>query len=123
VHCVASLKLFRRRTLRFEREARFIDGWMVRVKQAAAIDVPLAVQVARLRGLVKGDGGTCERGLTKYTAIEPLIVARMAHANASLQLARLIAAAERDEGGAALGSVVEEMSGPSKLERDLVQAV
>ena len=39
------------------------------------------------------------------------IVARMAHANASLQLAHLIAEAERDEGIAALGSTVEEMSG------------
>jgi hypothetical protein len=47
----------------------------------------------------------------------------MAHANASLQLAHLIAEAERDEGIAALGSTVEEMSGPSKLERDLVPAV
>jgi hypothetical protein len=47
----------------------------------------------------------------------------MAHANASLQLARLIAEAERDEGIAALGSAVEEISGSSKLERDLVPAV
>jgi hypothetical protein len=104
-------------------DSLFIDGWMERVRQAAAIDVPLAAQLARLRGLVKGYGETYERGLTKYKAIETFILARMGQANASLQLARLIAAAERDEGAAALGSAIEEMSGPSKLEHVLVQAV
>lgn len=120
---VASLKGIRRRTLRFQRETAFIDKWLDKVRQAAAIDLPLAVELARLRGLVKGYGETHERGLTKYNAIETFISARIGQANASLQLARLIAAAEKDERGAALGSAVEEMSARLKPEGLLAPVV
>ena len=102
LYCVASLKPFRRGALRHDREMRFLTEWLGLVREAAAVDVPLAIGFARLRNLVKGYGDTCERGLAKYQAIRAFMSGELHDPSASTMLDSLIAAAEKDEVGAAL---------------------
>jgi indolepyruvate ferredoxin oxidoreductase beta subunit len=102
LYCVASLQPYRRGALRHDREMRFLAEWLGLVRDAAAVDVPLAIGFARLRNLVKGYGDTCERGLAKYQAIRAFMSGQLHNPSASTILNSLIAAAVKDEDGAAL---------------------
>jgi len=99
---VASLKRFRRGSLRHQREMRFLDEWLDDVRRAAAIDPALATAFARLRNLIKGYGDTSERGHERYRMIRDFMSDRLDHRSAAAQLSGLIAAAGKDEDGAAL---------------------
>ena len=48
---VASLKPYRRGSLRHDREMRFLTEWLEIVRRAVSIDVSLAIEFARLRKL------------------------------------------------------------------------
>lgn len=109
LYCVASLKPFRRGSLRHDREMRFLTDWLDSVRQAAAIDVALAIQFARLRNLVKGYGDTCERGHAKYQAIRAFMSGELRKPTAASVLASLITAAEKDEAGAALRAEMDRL--------------
>ncbi len=102
LYCVASLKPFRRGSLRHDREMRFLDEWLDIVRRTAAIDVGLATGFARLRNLVKGYGDTCARGHDKYRAISAFMSDKLHQPSAAAQLRILIAAAGKDEDGTAL---------------------
>ncbi len=109
LYCVASLRPFRRGSLRHDREMRFLTDWLDTVRQAAAIDVSLAIEFARLRNLVKGYGDTCERGHAKYQAIRAFMSGELRKPTAASVLASLIAAAEKDEAGAALRAEMDRL--------------
>jgi indolepyruvate ferredoxin oxidoreductase beta subunit len=109
LYCIASLKPFRRGTLRHDREMRFLSEWLDLVRAAAAIDVSLAIGFARLRNLVKGYGDTCERGHAKYQAIRAFMSGELRNPSASTILNSLIAAAEKDEAGVALGIEMDRL--------------
>lgn len=117
LYCVASLKPLRRRTLRHDREMRFVMEWLDLVREAAAVDVPLAIGFARLRNLVRGYGDTCERGLAKYQAIRAFMSGEPRHSSASTILDGLIAAAEKDEAGAALDTEMDRLRGTAGDDR------
>jgi indolepyruvate ferredoxin oxidoreductase beta subunit len=104
---LASLKRFRRSTLRFSRETRFLEQWLQTVRRAIDTDVTVAIELARLRNLVKGYGSTYERGLQKYTKISSFALTDAHHAGLSGRLGTLIAAAERDEFGEALDQAIK----------------
>ena len=104
---LASLKRFRRSTLRFSRETRFLEQWLQTVRRAIDTDVTVAIELARLRNLVKGYGSTYERGLQKYTKISSFALTDAHYAGLSGRLGTLIAAAERDEFGEALDQAIK----------------
>ena len=107
LYCVATLKPFRRGALRHDREMRFLTEWLDLVREAAAVDVLLAIGFARLRNLVKGYGDTCERGVAKYQTIRAFMSGELRNPSASTILDSLIAAAEKDEAGAALRAEID----------------
>lgn len=109
LYCVASLKPFRRGSLRHDREMRFLTEWLEEVRRAAGIDVSLAIGFARLRNLVKGYGDTCARGHAKYRAICTLMSEDIHNPSAGIRLEALIAAAERDEDGVALRAEISRL--------------
>jgi len=109
LYCVASLKAFRRGSLRHQREMRFLDEWLETLRRVAGIDVSLATEFARLRNLVKGYGDTCERGHAKYQAISTFMSVRLHHPLAATQLRGLIVAAQKDEDGAALRAEINRL--------------
>jgi indolepyruvate ferredoxin oxidoreductase beta subunit len=113
---VASLKPFRRGSLRYDREMRFLTEWLEIVRRAAGIDLSLATGLAHLRNLVKGYGDTYERGRFKYQTICSFVSEDLGSPSAATHLRALIAAAEKDENGAALGSEVDRLSIARHLE-------
>ena len=106
---VASLKRFRRGSLRHAREMRFLDEWLETVRRTAVIDASLALGFARLRNLIRGYGDTSERGHARYRTISAFMSGRLDHPAAAKQLSGLIAAAGRDEDGAALRAEIERL--------------
>ncbi|MBI5321228.1 indolepyruvate oxidoreductase subunit beta family protein [Bradyrhizobium sp.] len=109
LYCVASLKPLRRGSLRHAREMHFIGEWLESVRRAAGIDAPLAIAFARLRNLVKGYGDTNKHGHAKYQAICTFMSDRLHHPSAAMQLRGLIAAAGKDEDGAALEAEIDRL--------------
>ena len=63
LYLVASLKAWRRSSLRFAEEEARLTSWLERIVATAAKDYALAVEIAECRGLVKGYGDTHERGV------------------------------------------------------------
>jgi indolepyruvate ferredoxin oxidoreductase beta subunit len=116
LYCVASLKPFRCGSLRYDREMHFLSQWLEIVRRAAGIDVSLAIGLARLRNIVKGYGDTWERGRLKYQAICSFASENLHNPSAAMHLRALIAAAEKDENGAALGAEIDRLSGTRRSE-------
>src|SRR5258708_29249183 len=110
LYCLASMKTGRRRTLRFHREMGFIAEWIETVLCAARVDLPLAVVVAEQRNLVKGYGDTYQRGLEKYSKIRAFLLKDIENPGVLLWLRALMAAAQRDESGAALDLQLQKLS-------------
>jgi indolepyruvate ferredoxin oxidoreductase, beta subunit len=102
LYLLSKLRPLRRRSLRFAVEEGEIVRWLELVFTAALSDYALAVQVARMRSLVKGYGETHERGRAKFEKLVPLVVGLPDHDNAAEKLAGLIKAALADESGEAL---------------------
>ncbi len=98
---VAGLQRWRRGTLRFAHEDQRIEAWLADVRQVAAQDLPLAVEIARCQGLVKGYGDTHERGLRNYAALRSARLSGGAQVTAAV-LGELRQAALMDEHGKAL---------------------
>ena len=116
LYFVASLKPFRRGSLRYDREMRFLTEWLEIVRRAADIDVSLAIGLAHLRNLVKGYGDTYERGRFKYQTICSFVSEDLRNPSAATQLRALIIAAEKDENDEALRSEIDKLSITRQLE-------
>jgi len=80
------------------------------VAQTARADYPLAVQVARARGLVKGYGETHERGQAKFDKIVALLPRLLGQSNSAATLQALIKAALADEAGQALDKAIADLA-------------
>jgi len=92
---VASMKRWRRSTLRYAEENRRIEEWLNRIADIAAKNPALAVEVAQCQRLVKGYSDTHERGLRNYdTVMDALQRAGSAIAPATLRELRDAALAD-----------------------------
>ena len=69
LYSLASLRRFRRSTLRYEVEQTRIDDWTQRIEAAAINNYALAVEIAKCQKLVKGYGDTHARGLKNFSRI------------------------------------------------------
>jgi indolepyruvate ferredoxin oxidoreductase beta subunit len=110
LYALAKLKPLRRRSLRFANEDAALASWLDLVAQTARADYPLAVQVARARGLVKGYGETHERGQAKFDKLVALLPRLLGQSNSATALEALIKAALTDEGGEALDKAIAELA-------------
>lgn len=96
---LARLQPLRRRSLRFGLEQERIEGWLKEIREAAATDYALAVEIAELQNLIKGYGETHARGLENYRAIMEHMPTIKARRDPAATVARLRAAALADESG------------------------
>jgi indolepyruvate ferredoxin oxidoreductase, beta subunit len=110
LYALSRLKPLRRRSLRFAREQESITEWLDRVAETAPTDYALALELARMRGLVKGYGETLERGRANFDKLTALLPRLRARADAGGTLAGLIKAALADEEGRALEKAVTELN-------------
>jgi indolepyruvate ferredoxin oxidoreductase beta subunit len=109
LYTLAKLKRLRRRSLRFNAEQAALAKWLDLVAATARADYPLAVQVARMRGLVKGYGDTHARGQAKFGTLAALIPRLRGRSDAAATLDALIKAALADEDGQALDKAIAEL--------------
>ena len=106
LYALSKLKPFRRSSLRFAEEQAALARWLDLVADTAPSDYALAVQVARMRSLVKGYGDTHERGRVKFDKLVALLPRLRGRGEPAGQLEGLIKAALADEGGQALDKAI-----------------
>jgi indolepyruvate ferredoxin oxidoreductase beta subunit len=109
LYLLAKLRPWRRRSLRFGEEQAALGRWLDLVAETAPTDYSLALQVARMRGLVKGYGDTHERGRAKFDKLAALLPQLRGRSDAAAVLEGLIKAALADEGGAALDKAIADL--------------
>jgi indolepyruvate ferredoxin oxidoreductase beta subunit len=110
LYAVASLKPFRRNSLRFAREQALIERWLDLVRRTAASDYALAVEIAACRNLVKGYGDTHERGRERFETIVGMLPQLAGRADAAEAVRALRQAAVADDTGMALDEAIERLS-------------
>jgi len=109
LYAVASLKRFRRGSLRFAAEMRSIDEWLAAIVRLAPDNFALAAEFAEARTLLKGYGDTRARGQARFARLVALVPALAAVPTGAATFARLRKAALADEEGAALERELAEM--------------
>jgi indolepyruvate ferredoxin oxidoreductase, beta subunit len=110
LYALAKLKPLRRRSLRFASEQAALATWLDLVAATARADYPLALQIARMRSLVKGYGDTHERGQAKFDKLAALIPRLRGQGNSAATLEALIKAALADEEGHALDEAIADLA-------------
>ncbi len=115
LYAVASLKRFRRGSLRFTAEARAIDDWLATIVRLAADNYALAAEVAEARTLLKGYGDTRQRGQERFAQLMALVPRLAREATGAATFARLRKAALADEEGTALARAVADLQLVSPL--------
>jgi len=103
LRAVAGLRRFRRGTLRHALERTQIDAWLAALAEIARVDYELALQLAECQRLVRGYGETHERGLASFQKILTSARTLAGQQGAAAKLASLLAAAQADDRGEALG--------------------
>jgi len=98
LYTLASLKRWRRGSLRFQAENRRIEDWLAGVAEAAARNPQLAIEVAQCQRLVKGYGDTYEHGLRNFEILMTAVARAGAHV-APATVRELREAALADEHG------------------------
>jgi indolepyruvate ferredoxin oxidoreductase beta subunit len=109
LYALSQLKPLRRRSLRFATEQAALASWLALVADTARADYALALQVARMRGLVKGYGDTHARGQMKFEKLAALLARLRGRNDANELLERLIKTALADEEGRALDKAIADL--------------
>jgi indolepyruvate ferredoxin oxidoreductase beta subunit len=99
---LASLRRWRRGTLRYVNEQAHIEDWLNTVAALAPVDYDLAVELARCQQLVRGYGDTHERGFGNHQRIAHAARALAGRTDAAATVGRLRRAAAADDRGTAL---------------------
>ena len=103
---IASLRRFRRGSLRFGIEQKRIADWLARVETYARENYALACELAECPQLLKGYGDTHNRGLEHFDAI----MAALPRLQDARSLKKLREAALADESGETLSTALRESS-------------
>lgn len=102
LYVLGGMRRFRRGTLRHSNETAHRDGWLTKVRAAAAKDYDLAVELLEARRLVKGYSDTHERGHSKFDKVMTGAAKLEGRPDAAEWVRRLREAALKDEDGIAL---------------------
>jgi indolepyruvate ferredoxin oxidoreductase, beta subunit len=114
LHGLASLRRWRRGTLRYQQENARIEEWLGRLERlAAGNSYALAVELARAQRLVKGYGETHERGWLNFATLVAQLDSLAARADGAAVFARLHEAALADEEGHAFARELAAMAAAS----------
>src|SRR5262249_45720070 len=109
LYALSRLKPMRRRSLRFAAEQEALAAWLDLVAESARADYALALEVARMRGLVTGYGATQERGKARFDKLAAALPRLRERGDPGALLAGLIKAALADEAGEALDRAIAEL--------------
>jgi indolepyruvate ferredoxin oxidoreductase, beta subunit len=106
LYWLASMRGWRRKTLRYAQEQARIGRWLELIGKAAQQDYALAVEIADCQQLVKGYGETHERGAANFDAILADAHAWRQRAGAADRVRALRIAALADDQGIALSEAL-----------------
>lgn len=113
LHGIASLRRWRRGTLRYRLEDDRIMAWLASALNAARTDRSLAVEIIRCQRLVKGYGDTHTRGLHNFATIMRNLPTLVRRPDAAATVRSWREAALKDDQGKALErAIVSESSAP-----------
>lgn len=110
LYMVASMRRFRRSSLRFADEHARIATWLALVADTAQRDLELAIAAAECQRLVKGYGDTHVRGTTNYTTLIAQVPVLVGRAGAANVLRQLRDAALADEHGTKLAAAIAALA-------------
>jgi indolepyruvate ferredoxin oxidoreductase beta subunit len=102
LYLVASLRRWRRASLRYEIETGRMRAWLEAILDAAPADYELAVALTETARLVKGYSDTHARGVRNFEALARAAAGLRGQPDAAARLRRLCDAALSDETGARL---------------------
>jgi len=102
LYVMARMQPMRRRSLRFGIEQGRIDAWLELVRQAAAVEYDLAVELIELATLIKGYGDTHANGLRNFNLIIEQVPPLIGVDGAATKVAQWRKAALSDDTGNAL---------------------
>jgi indolepyruvate ferredoxin oxidoreductase beta subunit len=106
LYWLASLRRWRRKTLRYAQEQARIGRWLELIGNAARQNYALAVEIADCQQLVKGYGETHERGAANFDAILADAHAWRQREGAADRVRALRIAALADDQGIALSAAL-----------------
>jgi indolepyruvate ferredoxin oxidoreductase, beta subunit len=107
LRCVAGLRRFRRSSLRFGEEQARIEAWLADVARAAAVDMPLAIELAEAPRLLKGYGDTFDRGWDRFQHLIGAARTLAGAPDAAARIRELREVALADESGAAFSRALD----------------
>jgi indolepyruvate ferredoxin oxidoreductase beta subunit len=107
LYALGGMRGFRRRTLRHAQEIEHRDKWLAAAREAAAADYGLAVEIVKLRRLVKGYSDTHARGLSKFDKALVATQRLRGRADAADWVRRLREVALADEEGKGLDGAIQ----------------
>lgn len=102
LHMLASLQGWRRRSLRHADEMAHLSDWQAAVLAQAPRDYALAVEMMKVRRLIKGYSDTHARGLGKFDRVMAAAGRLAGREDAADWVRRLVTSALQDEEGKAL---------------------
>jgi indolepyruvate ferredoxin oxidoreductase beta subunit len=108
LYALASLRPWRRKSLRFARERRKIDDWLARIPPLALEDYALALEVAECPRLVKGYGDTHLLGSRNFDLVMGAVAKLRGTHDAARFVKKLREAALADETGTKLSEALRE---------------
>jgi indolepyruvate ferredoxin oxidoreductase beta subunit len=109
LYALANLRRFRRKSLRFQEEAKMIQTWIEQVCSLAAGDYALALEVAECPQLLKGYGETHIRGTRSFETVMKAIPRLRRTENPATWLKKLREAALADENGEKLATTLIDL--------------
>lgn len=110
LYFLASLRRWRRKSLRFRREQERIAGWLSQVKETAAHNYDLAIELAECPRLVKGYGDTHALGSKNFESLMNALPALRKMPDGATRLKRLRELALADDTGKKLADALKELS-------------
>jgi indolepyruvate ferredoxin oxidoreductase beta subunit len=115
LYFVATLRPWRRRSLRYSADQESIELWLAKIQQIAAQNYQLAVEVARMRGLVKGYGDTHAHGREKFDLLATQLARLVNDREGAARLAEMYKAAVADESVEAVKQLIEDVPSDGRV--------
>jgi indolepyruvate ferredoxin oxidoreductase beta subunit len=109
LYLVASLRVMRRKSLRFQTEHKRMGQWLAAIQRLSASHPALALEVARSQRLVKGYGETHTRGWRNFQQLMAVLPQLQRAPDGERQLRELSQAALADDAGEAIDKMLASM--------------
>ncbi len=106
---LAALRIWRRRSLRFQREREVMDQWLAQLLEIGRSDYALAAELAQCPRLLKGYGETHRLGTRNFEAIMSSVPHLRGKSDAAGCVKKLREAALADDSGAKLTEALREV--------------